>query len=295
MKRRTLLKVLSAGLVATSGGIIFECINPRATVSQKESLPKHKWTSQPAKEAHIDDTHIKDYLEKIQNFDHNHTKDIYIYDGEFELLKQTIARLDRVQKLVGYGNFNLLSFDETLHYARNYPKIGLFTQKEKEFLEKIFFKDATHYGFMGNKVLTNLTTRISKSSTLKIPGSGHYLFKGDTLKVYKKIKKDIGKNIVLTSGIRGIVKQIHLFLAKAMETNGNLSRASRSLAPPGHSYHGIGDFDVGKKGFGHLNFTTKFSETNEYKRLCDLGYILIRYPKDNPYGVRYEPWHIKIV
>jgi LAS superfamily LD-carboxypeptidase LdcB len=27
----------------------------------------------------------------------------------------------------------------------------------------------------------------------------------------------------------------------------------------------------------------------------DLGYIKIRYPKGNPFGVRFEPWHIKVV
>ncbi|MGI9295075.1 MAG: M15 family metallopeptidase, partial [Pseudomonadales bacterium] len=98
----------------------------------------------------------------------------------------------------------------------------------------------------------------------------------------------------LTSGIRGIVKQMQLFLAKAVVTNGNLSQASRSLAPPGYSYHGIGDFDLGKVGFGLRNFTESFATTDEYKRLIDLGYVSIRYTETNPFGVRHEPWHIKI-
>ena len=73
------------------------------------------------------------------------------------------------------------------------------------------------------------------------------------------------------------------------------SPSSHLLAPPGHSYHALGDFDVGKKGFGHKNFSDEFSATEEYKRLSDLGYIDIRYPQNNPFGVRYEPWHIKVV
>ena len=113
--------------------------------------------------------------------------------------------------------------------------------------------------------------------------------------MYNKVKKDIGDSVILTSGIRGVVKQIHLFLAKAVKTGGNLSQASRSLAPPGHSYHGVGDFDVGKIGFGANNFTAAFSGTMEYKRLCELGYVAIRYTENNPYGVRFEPWHIKVV
>jgi len=71
--------------------------------------------------------------------------------------------------------------------------------------------------------------------------------------------------------------------------------ASRSLAPPGYSFHGVGDFDVGKKGYGIDNFTEKFTKTDVYKKLNDLGYIRFRYHQDNYLGVRFEPWHIKVV
>ena len=33
----------------------------------------------------------------------------------------------------------------------------------------------------------------------------------------------------------------------------------------------------------------------EYKKLIELKYIDLRYTKDNQIGVRYEPWHIKVV
>jgi hypothetical protein len=74
-----------------------------------------------------------------------------------------------------------------------------------------------------------------------------------------------------------------------------LSMASRSLAPPGYSFHGVGDFDVGKKGYGIYNFTEKFTGTNVYHRLADLGYLKFRYGPDNNLGVRFEPWHIKVI
>ena len=98
----------------------------------------------------------------------------------------------------------------------------------------------------------------------------------------------MGPELLLTSGIRNVVKQMHLFLVKALQSDLNLSKASRSLAPPGHSFHCIGDFDVGKIGLGELNFT------EEFRRMVNLGYIDIRYTDTNLYGVRYEPWHIKI-
>lgn len=91
-----------------------------------------------------------------------------------------------------------------------------------------------------------------------------------------------------------MVKQMHLFLAKTEQSAGNFSKASRSLAPPGYSYHAVGDFDVGKVGFGYRNFTDDFADTDVYKRLQDLGFVEIRYTTDNNFGVRYEPWHIQV-
>ena len=128
----------------------------------------------------------------------------------------------------------------------------------------------------------------------KVPYTGHFLYRGAPLDLYRKLERDLEKRVVLTSGIRSVVKQTHLFLAKTIAAEGNLSRASRSLAPPGHSYHGIGDFDVGKVGFGRKNFTAAFARTEEYHRLVDLGYVDLRYPKGNLLGVRYEPWHIQV-
>jgi LAS superfamily LD-carboxypeptidase LdcB len=112
--------------------------------------------------------------------------------------------------------------------------------------------------------------------------------------MYEKIQKKIGQDVVLTSGIRGVMKQFLLFLNKAVSSQGNLSMASRSLAPPGYSFHGTGDFDVGKKGFGIDNFTEKFTQTRVYNQLSDLGYIKFRYDRKNDLGVRFEPWHVEV-
>jgi len=91
------------------------------------------------------------------------------------------------------------------------------------------------------------------------------------------------------------MKQFLLFLNKTRQSQGNLSMASRSLAPPGYSFHGVGDFDVGKKGYGIHNFTKRFTETKIYEKLNDLGFIKFRYEQNNTLGVRFEPWHIEVV
>lgn len=221
--------------------------------------------------------------------------DIILSDTETGAFEAAFTRLARLQSYVGHGNFNVIGWDQSLRIARNRDEIGAFTEGELDFIEKLFFTNASTLGFYGDKVVTRLSSTIAKNDVTKIPGSGHYLFKGKAADTYHKIRKDIGDSIVLTSGVRSVVKQIFLFLNKTAKVNGNLSRASYSLAPPGHSYHALGDFDVGKKGFGHKNFSAEFSETDEFKRLSDLGYFDIRYPQNNPFGVRYEPWHIKII
>ncbi|HTR01027.1 MAG TPA: M15 family metallopeptidase [Candidatus Acidoferrum sp.] len=237
---------------------------------------------------------LDQYLEKIRNFDHDFSNDIYLSDTNAKLLLPTLARLERVQSFVGYANFNLIGYEEMLFFARNYPQIGKFEPGELAFMEEIFNIDAKTYGFFGDKITPELNYRINARDVQKIEGTGHYLIKGESLSRYQQIRKDVGRELTLTSGIRNNVKQMHLFLAKAVQSKGNMSRASRSLAPPGHSYHGVGDFDVGKIGLGESNFTADFSNTAEYKRLISLGYVDIRYTDTNRFGVRYEPWHIKI-
>lgn len=243
----------------------------------------------------LEEDEADSYLKKIRNFDGDFPGDIYLSEINQLLLSPTIERLERVQRFIGHGNFNLIGFDEMLYFARNYEEIGEFDPAELAFLEEIFFNDATRYGFFGEKVNPDMTHRILQADVTKIEGSGHYLLRGESLKQYQQIHDDVGDNLLLTSGIRNVVKQMHLFLSKTRQSNGNLSKASRSLAPPGYSFHGIGDFDVGKIGLGEANFTIDFSNTEEFKRLITLGYVDIRYTDTNRFGVRYEPWHIKII
>jgi hypothetical protein len=66
------------------------------------------------------------------------------------------------------------------------------------------------------------------------------------------------------------------------------------LTPPGYSFHGVGDLDVGQVGFGTDNFSEHFTTTEVYRELVSLGYANLRYPSDNLLGVRFEPWHIQV-
>ena len=226
---------------------------------------------------------------------HTNKNDIYIEVNEWDVFVSSLKRLKRLRRYVGYGNFNIISFDHALYYARNYSKIGAFTKEELKLLDKLFYEKPTQYGFYGKRTNLNITNKISKKDIVKIPHTGHYLFKGTPLNDYNRIVKDVGRDVILTSGVRGVVKQMSLYMKKIYSLNGNITEASYSLAPPGYSYHSISDFDVGKKGFGYANFTEKFTTTQEYKNLKKLDYITMRYTVNNKEGVRYEPWHIKVI
>lgn len=239
------------------------------------------------------DSQVDAYLRRIKNFDAIFANDIYLNPKYEQVLLKTTRHLARVESYIGHGHFNLLSFDELLQSGKNYSRVGEFEADELNFLEEIFFANPHRYGFFGEKVVPELTKIFPKEDAEKVADTGHFLIKGEPLNLYNKIKKDV-EGVILTSGIRSNVKQMHLFLAKTVVANGNLSRASRSLAPPGHSFHGIGDFDIGKIGYGARNFTADFADTEEYKEIARLGYVDIRYPTDNLFGVRYEPWHVKV-
>jgi len=237
-----------------------------------------------------------DYFKKIQNPDRDYPGDIMLESNDRLLLPEIVARLRRIQAHIGYGNFHLLGFDDMLRFSRDYStNITPFTAREIQFMERLFYEEAAHYGFFGEKLLTRLTDNVPEREMVKIPQTGQYITRGKSLEICHKIQRAVGDDLILTSGVRGVVKQMYLFLNKALASNGNLSRASRSLAPPGYSYHAIGDFDVGQKGLGALNFTKTFATTKVYRRLTSLGFMDIRYPADNLLGVRFEPWHIKII
>jgi hypothetical protein len=182
-----------------------------------------------------------------------------------------------------------------LRIAKRASNIEEFTKDEIDFLEFIFYYNPSTHGFFGDRISSNITAAINKKSITKIPYTGHYLFKGNAFDTYNEMKSDVGNSLTLTSGIRSIVKQTKLFLDKINRVNGNISIAAKSIAPPAFTYHSIGDFDVGKKGFGYANFTARFARTEEFKKIKELEYVDVRYTINNKDGVRYEPWHITTI
>ena len=294
MERRDFIKLLSMSLPVFACGcadLRHHLIKPKTVDPSPAPLDDiGEASSTPAPVNNLSN----DIKTKSLYFDQNFPDDVYCPIHSKHIMESLITKLRAVQSYVGVGNFNLVGMDEFFFHTKYAPRIGAITSAEKKFLEELYYKDARELGFFGDKVFNSLTDNIRKKNTIKIPRSGHYLRKGKSVETYNKIVNDIGNTVILTSGVRALAKQFHLFLEKTAISEGNFSKASRSLAPPGYSFHGQNDFDIGKVGFGLGNFSDDFASTREFKVLSDLGYVDIRYKEMNNLGVRFEPWHIKI-
>ncbi|MBF0214066.1 MAG: D-alanyl-D-alanine carboxypeptidase family protein [Magnetococcales bacterium] len=289
MDRRGFLKILTAGAAAAIPSLPFGTEAWAASATRApESAPK----TRVSPDSRDDD--LDSYLHKVRYFNEDHPDDVFLKEEQFNLLQTSVKRFNRIQKMVGFGNFYILDFDQAVSIARSQTEVGPFSVEEINFLEQLFYASAADYGFYGEKPLRNLTDRIPMQEVIKLPGTGNYLFRGQPEAIYHHLRKELGDQVVLTSGVRSVIKQFLLFLTKVSESQGNLSRASRSLAPPGYSFHGVSDFDVGQAGLGAFNFTERFVTTPVFRRLRELGYLRLRYPRDNLLGVRFEPWHIKV-
>ena len=224
-----------------------------------------------------------------------HNDDIFLSSNEYSSLLSLDAKLTKVKRHVGFGNFNLISYIDTLKIAKMNSKIGAFSTDELALIDRFFYESPTKYGFYGERTCYDINNKVSKKDVVKVPKTGHYIFKGTSTEDYKRIIGDIGDTLYLTSGVRNVMKQLSLYCSKLKRIKGNITQASRDIAPPSHSFHTIGDFDVGKMGLGAKNFTSAFARTSEFKEMRKLDYIKIRYSANNSDGVRFEPWHVKII
>ena len=165
LRRRTFIKALTAGIIM-SGVSPFSFASAKQLFSESQGLDQSSF-----------DSHIKDYLHKMQNFDQPYPGDIYVEKELIPVLRSSVLRLKRLEFTVGHGNFHILGFDKALNFARNYSYIGEFTKEELDFLERIFYTDSSDYGFIGEKPIDSITYQINENETLKISGTGNYLFR----------------------------------------------------------------------------------------------------------------------
>lgn len=108
-----------------------------------------------------------------------------------------------------------------------------------------------------------------------------------------------GVNLVPLSGFRSIDEQDDVFFdVKAERGQGATTRAEVS-APPGYSEHHTGyAIDIGDEYYPDADLKTSFENTSAFKWLQENAAYYsfeLSFPKGNPQGVSYEPWHWRFV
>jgi zinc D-Ala-D-Ala carboxypeptidase len=111
--------------------------------------------------------------------------------------------------------------------------------------------------------------------------------------------RSAGVNITTISAFRSISEQERLFFEVGAQRGQKPTKRAEVSAPPKHSEHHTGyAVDLGDSGVPSVNLNTTFDTTPAYKWLAAnaarYGFEL-SFPKDNPQGVSYEPWHWRYV
>jgi zinc D-Ala-D-Ala carboxypeptidase len=101
-----------------------------------------------------------------------------------------------------------------------------------------------------------------------------------------------GIGLILVSGFRSVDRQRELIEAKLKKGN-ELKKILQILAAPGYSQHHTGlALDIGTGA--NTDVTEAFERTDAFAWLSshagEYGFMM-PYPRGNPYGFVYEPWH----
>ncbi|HID98410.1 MAG TPA: hypothetical protein EYP57_09545, partial [Thermodesulfobacteriaceae bacterium] len=171
--------------------------------------------------------------------------DVWATPSQTLMIYSCLDKLNRVQRLTGFGKFNYICMKKTLLLAWQRRKTGRFkgsepettipfTTKEKDFMRSFFGLDAANYGFYGKRVVCDMEYSI-RPDELQYMG-GHYIRKGPAMDRFRKIKDQVERHpalvnlisdpvknsldMVITSGIRNIPKQMRLFFNKAVKLQG---------------------------------------------------------------------------
>lgn len=183
---------------------------------------------------------------------------------------------------------------------------------ERKFAQKIFSINPQEIGFKGPFYSREKPENLVKIESIKIGKAGKESETGiqycpsnsytDYERMMEKMEADIGKRLYIDSGYRSPGRQAYLFFYYLVtSSNFSLFENAKWIAMPGFSEHGHPvnnaiDFinEDGINGFSENQTAKDFEVLEEYIWLqanAHLFNFYLSYPKGNPYGVEFEPWH----
>lgn len=108
-----------------------------------------------------------------------------------------------------------------------------------------------------------------------------------------------GITLVPLSGFRSLADQKYLFFEVKAERGQDTTQRAEVSAPPGYSEHHTGyAIDIGDGDRPDTHVKTSFEETPAFQWLqANAAHYSfeLSFPRNNPQGVAYEPWHWRFV
>ena len=143
---------------------------------------------------------------------------------------------------------------------------------------------------------------VDKSELTSISADGRIKLHHAAAEKFKQMQAAaIAEGVLLTplSAFRSVTEQDYLFFRiKEQRVQGAAKRAEVS-APPGYSEHHTGyAIDIGDGKVPATNVNVKFENTTAFRWLeanAPRYSFELSFPRDNPQGISYEPWHWRYV
>ncbi|AFZ00046.1 D-alanyl-D-alanine carboxypeptidase family protein [Calothrix sp. PCC 6303] len=145
-------------------------------------------------------------------------------------------------------------------------------------------------------------TEAPESELAAISSDGRYRMINSAAQQFlamQQAARSAGVKLVPISAFRSIKEQETLFFGIAAQRNQTPAERASLSAPPGYSEHHTGyAVDIGDGAVPSTNLNSNFERTKAYQWLVENSpkfYFEMSFPKDNPQGVSYEPWHWRFV
>ncbi len=135
-----------------------------------------------------------------------------------------------------------------------------------------------------------------------IDDRGELLLRRAAAEAFTRMKADAAASgVALTplSAYRSIADQQYLFFDVKSQRGQDTSTRAEVSAPPGYSEHHTGyALDIGDLNAPTTNLNISFEETEAFEWLKNNASYYsfeLSFPRDNPQGINYEPWHWRYV
>ena len=154
-----------------------------------------------------------------------------------------------------------------------------------------------------NNVLGHLSyEEVPASDLVSVTSDGRILLHRAAAEKFRQMEADAkaqGINLAVISGFRSVEAQNHLFFGVKEQRVQDAAKRAEVSAPPGYSEHHTGyAIDLGDANVPATHLSTKFENTAAFKWLSENAAkysFELSFPRDNPQGISYEPWHWRFV